>query len=489
MPIASGESEIVQWTIRALLKFYEPVVLLKALNIAARETAISATANELSNTRDPVELYRAFVYKLAHVCDNVIGGATITAFMILRSDSGGVQYYFASNQRSQEQLNVTQEYVTKLLRRVKDFSSRSSDSNLVHDEVLQLVLLFNQQRLSVYLKRLKFHARECLANPSALDTNDKAVVTSSIIGFLKSSRLETPLPTVGLEFVDRCEELLKQVSMLSKSPAGALIQAQARQGRMPGYRSQACWSEFQHTLSRILAYPESVKFLRKAQKTWPILFDNYEITPIPSSKPIPRPSREKSQTASAIVGRMTREQKKINIFREYVGTLQNFDLDARIQQEWRKESFRPIVHAEIVLLDWLERNGSVTTQRFFNNWKYIGGSKPTCKLCHYYFESHGSKIEHRPSHGNLYISWRFPDVFIVQGEEAKKARQTMMDRVLAKIRVDAFELVEQKVPPSYKDHDSNTFSAMVTLQDRLTIEERSTDGMDIVTCLMEKATL
>ncbi|ETS73848.1 hypothetical protein PFICI_14794 [Pestalotiopsis fici W106-1] len=456
--------------------------------MAAQETAVPATPNDLPSTQDTAGLFRSFVYKLAHVCDNTSGGTTMTAFTILRTVSGGVRYFFASNQRLPGELDATQEYVVRLLRLVNDSPPRSKITGLAEDEVLKAVLLFNQKRLTGYFRRLGFQARDCSDNASALESNNEELVTSSIRNFIESSQLETALPAEGSEFVNRIVELLRCVSILSKSPAGALIQEQARQGRMLGHKSQECWSEFQHTLSRIMAYIESVNFLRQAQKIWPVLFNRYEVVALPSSKPIPRPSRRKSETASAIVGRMTRKQEKMDLFRDYVASLQNFDLDERLRKEWRKDSFRPIVHAEIVLLDWLERNGGVMSQRFFNDWKYIGGSKPTCKLCHYYFELHDARVGHRSSHGNLYPSWRFPDVFEVQGEEGAKARQVMMRRVLDRIREDAFALVEQKVPASYKHHDSNTFSTMFTFQDRLTAEGKSIDGtrMDEIERLMKQ---
>jgi hypothetical protein len=238
---------------------------------------------------------------------------------------------------------------------------------------------------------------------------------------------------------------------------------------MPGCKSQECWSEFQHSMSRILAYPDSVRLLRKARRIWPELFERYEILAVPSSSPIPKPGRRKSQTAEGIVGRMTSNRKEIDIFRNFVNTLQSFNLDDRIQHQWRKPSFRPIVHAEVVLLNWLENNGGVESRRFFNNCAYIGSSKPTCRLCHYYFEAHGSGVGHRPSHGNLYINWRVPDVFLSQGEQAKRSRQVIMQRMLVKIRNDAFQLVRRRVPPTFKKHDSNTFSARITFSDGSTV--------------------
>ncbi|KAM0817238.1 hypothetical protein AB5N19_03043 [Seiridium cardinale] len=480
------DADIVPVTSRALHKFYEPLVLLGALNVAAKEAAGCVTAAESPAPMDVGELYHAFVYKLAHVCDNLKGGhgASISSFMILRNSSGTVQYYFASNNRTKEQLETTSNFVGNLLQQVNRLPRRLSDQGLIIDQVLQSVLLFNQPRITVYLRRLDFQARVCVKNSSSLEAEESRLVVHAINDFLDSANLETQIPVGGPEFVARCKVLIDHLTTLNQSRAGALIQARAREGRMPGYNSQACWSEFQHTVSRILAYPQSVQSLRKARRNWPELFKGYEIHAIPSSSPIPRPCRNKSQTAHGIVGRMTREQKEIETFRNFVATLQSFDLDARIQNQWRNESFRPIVHSEVILLNWLENNGGIEPHRFFNDWMYIGSSKPTCRLCHYYFEAHGSGVKHRSSHMNLYISWRFPDIFESQGTQARDRRQVMMDRILVKIRQDAFQLVRQKVPPSYKEHDSNTFSAMITFRDSYMIDERSVVDVDDVTSLM-----
>ncbi|KAH6659056.1 hypothetical protein BKA67DRAFT_633727 [Truncatella angustata] len=490
--ISSSLADIIPFTSRALHKFYEPLVLLEALNVAAKEAAGYPTTAESPVIKDIKELYHTFVYKLAHVCDNVKGGhhgGSITSIMILCNTSGIIQYYFASNNRTQEQLETTSNFIDDLLQQLKGLRRRSSNQGLLIDPVLQSVLLFNQPRITVYLKRLDFQARECLKNYSSLEPEESRSIAHAISDFLSSARPETPIPVEGPEFVTRCKVLIDQLITMRQSQVGILIEARAREGRMLGYRSQECWSEFQHTMSRILAYPQSVQFLRKARKNWPELFEDYEIHAIPSSSPIQRPCRNKSQTADGIVGRMTRKQKEIETFRSFVATLQSFNLDARIQNQWRNESFRPIVHSEIILLDWLENNGGIEPYRFFNGWMYIGSSKPTCRLCHYYFEAHGSGVEHRPSHENLYISWRFPDVFVSQGNQARDLRQVMMDRILVKIRKDAFQLVRQKVPPSYKEHDSNTFSAMITFRDSYMIDERSVVDMDDVTSLMGEVSL
>ncbi|KAI0129831.1 hypothetical protein BJ170DRAFT_289570 [Xylariales sp. AK1849] len=468
MPSSSSNSDIVSLTSRALHKSYEPLVLLEALNVAAREKATpSPPVTEPPVNQDIEQLYHTFVYKLAHVCDNYKGhnGGSITAIMILHNGPGAVRYHFASNSRTLEQLEVTSSFINDLLQSVKEPPTKFSTHGPFLDKALRSVLLFNQPRITVYLKGLESQARECLQNCADVESEDGILMACCIRNFLELAKLETTASSVGSEFITRCELLIDQLTTISRSQAGVLIQARAREGRMPGYKSQECWSEFQHTISRILAYPQSVLFMRKARRTWPELFEGYEIIAVPSSSPIPRPCRNKSQTADGIVGRMTSKPKDIETFRNFVSTLQSFDLDDRIQHQWRNQRFRPIVHAEIILLIWLENSGAIESRMFFNSWMYIGSSKPKCRLCHYYFEAHASKVEHRPSHGNLYISWRFPDVFVSQGDRAEHARRVIMDRMLAKIRNDAFQLVRQKVPPNFKEHDSNTFSAMTTLRE------------------------
>ncbi|EXF83053.1 hypothetical protein CFIO01_06225 [Colletotrichum fioriniae PJ7] len=217
-------------------------------------------------------------------------------------------------------------------------------------------------------------------------------------------------------------------------------------------------------VNRLLAYCKDIEFFVLAKDNWPEIFQNFEILTRPSSHPLPRPGRNKSMTAEGIIGRMARKEHIIEKFREFVQDLQLMHLDQRIQTEYQKDNFHPIVHSEILLLNHLEKTaGGVSPARFFNNWMYIGSSKPTCRLCEYYFEEHRSGVGHRSSHKNLYISWRVPDVLQSEGYGGEEKRQVMVDRLLVRIRKDAFNLVEKKVRPTFRNHDSITSSVSMTL--------------------------
>jgi len=177
-----------------------------------------------------------------------------------------------------------------------------------------------------------------------------------------------------------------------------------------------------------------------------------------------------------IIGRMTSNAELQRKFKDFVQDMSWFNLDKRIEEEYSK-GFRPIVHAEILLLNWLDLTtadgvhgpGRIDHSRFWNDWAYIGSSKPTCKLCAYYFQAHRSGVGYRPSHGNLYMPWRGPDVSRstvqqhhgpgeVHLDKFVKARQDILNRVLELVREEAFDVISKKARSTYKRYDSNTFS-------------------------------
>lgn len=271
------------------------------------------------------------------------------------------------------------------------------------------------------------------------------------------------------------------------SSSGRVMTERALEGRMLGVPSEDCWSDLQHMINRTLAYSQSVRFMLRAKRKWPVLFKRFDVSFYESSERMPRPSRNKSQSAEGIVGRMTRKPDIMETFRNFVRDLQMFDLDKLIQEEYKRDTFHPIVHSEVLLLDQLDKQGLLQNHFFFNGWMYIGSSKPTCKLCDYYFEAHPSHIRRRPTHGNLYISWRFPDVLSTQGEEGVQRRQDILDRMLRKVRKEAFDIVRMKTPSSYRGEDSFTYSAVLPV-DRST--DRGSDGdVDDLASLMGQVDL
>ncbi|KAK1997998.1 hypothetical protein LX36DRAFT_719730 [Colletotrichum falcatum] len=377
---------------RIIHRFYEPLILLKALNIEMKDEAEFADCDNAVYSSDPEHKFQAFVYKLAHVCDSVKGnrGGTITSVMVIEphlAESDIVEYWFASNNRTVDQLESTSVFVRSLLDHLRT-ATFPEDEPAVRRRLLRLVLLFNQSRI---------------AHQDDIAHGTRALLTLYMI---QGKRLATTLRNI--------------LQLLEFN-----------------------WSE-------------------STSKT-------------ECDTPNPGPIRWKSMKAEGIVQRMTSKARDIEIFRGFVRDLQLNDLDARIQAEYTKSTFCPIVHSEILLLDELEKSGRTTPDRFFKGWMFIGSSKPVCRLCQYYFEAHHSRVGHRESHQNLYTSWRVPDVLPSQGAEGEEKRQIMMNRMTERVRHDAFDLIRKRAQPRYRSHDSLTSSVRITLDGRWTTASSVSD--------------
>lgn len=217
-----------------------------------------------------------------------------------------------------------------------------------------------------------------------------------------------------------------------------------------------CWSELRHYAGRLRSYSQGIGTLIAAAQTFPMLFENFKVKLIMSSIPDGNPIQKKLP-ASRILGTMARSREEAGQYTLLFESAQALSLTVNnsIQEMMADETFKPIVHAELLVLQSLERDGLTRPSSFFNSWKYIGSSKPTCRLCHHYFTEHRGGFEVRPTHGNLYINWKPPDVFQRDGEEAIRARENMLNAIVIPIRREALRTLDEQVPQG-RPHDSST---------------------------------
>lgn len=162
----------IPMTTKLTNKFYEPIIFLKALNIEMAGTS-QYTRAETELPNDPKELLKIFIYKIALICDSEKGrkGSTITSFVVLQmARSWRVKYWFASNQRTDQQLRQTAIFVETLLKEIEKAPKRimlQSDEHYL--SILRKVLLFNKHRVRCYLQELRSEAAKCLRNCSSGD--------------------------------------------------------------------------------------------------------------------------------------------------------------------------------------------------------------------------------------------------------------------------------------------------------------------------------
>lgn len=253
-----------------------------------------------------------------------------------------------------------------------------------------------------------------------------------------------------------CINLMLFIKELSKSPTHKSIQEKASSDNGSGEPSP--WAELRHAAGRLLSYYQASKTLIQARKKWDPLFHEFEVDFVQSSTLAPNPINNKRVNADMIIGRMLNDEDRIQAYRADVEELQKHDLDLNITDQVTKTSFRPLVHAEVLIhqsmLDEFGPTGPHSSQ-FFSQYRYIGSSKPTCRLCDYYFAASASGIDVRETHRNLYINWRVPDVYSNQGDAATKGRERILNRILERVRADALRTLSEKIPER-KKHDSNT---------------------------------
>ena len=242
----------------------------------------------------------------------------------------------------------------------------------------------------------------------------------------------------------------------------AIRRRAAREEERHGSTS-TCWCDLNHVIGRLHSYKKTVETLINMHTTWPELFTEFEITHIPSSTKMAKPLKEVPWTAEEIIHRVTSDPALLERYTAQVQALQKFGLDEEIAEKWRK-GLEPRVHAEVLVHHWLENTeGGIRPERFFKGIKFIGSSKPTCKLCSYFFDEHETDVEVRPSHMNIYPDWRLPDVYSHQGPEAEKKRQVLLDKIKVRIGADIGRTLREKLADGRR-YDSKTDSTFPQLR-------------------------
>lgn len=231
-----------------------------------------------------------------------------------------------------------------------------------------------------------------------------------------------------------------------------------------------CWATLQHAAGRLLSYRYAAQTLVHAHRIWADteLFRDFDIECLRSSNSYPKDAlNSKPETAQSILNRMPGcSPERREVYKQQAADLQRYNLDARVEQQWNTK-LEPIVHAEMLLHDWLSRTeGGTQPGRFFQGWQYIGTSKPVCRLCQEYFNVIATPVQFRSGHPNLYLNWKLPDMYVDRDDEAsaeaaRKAWNRVLDGMKSRIYAMVVYILKEKVSES-KPNDSNTFTDRIT---------------------------
>lgn len=242
-----------------------------------------------------------------------------------------------------------------------------------------------------------------------------------------------------------------------------LVQAQVnREEQHSGVDQYLPWAELVHVSGRLISYKRAVEVCQMAFDKWPSLLENYEVMIVPSSTPTEKVLKFQVLTAEGCMGKTTRRDTSLReVFDAQYDRLRvHFRLDDKVAETW-KSNPKPIVHCEMQLLHTLEHTeGGTNKRRFFEGDMFIGTSKPPCRLCSYYFHECGTEVEIRPSHRNVYLPWRTPDVYDDEGQQVVRNRDAVYQKIKQRLETDLYKILKTCTGDG-RHHDSTNYSGAV----------------------------
>lgn len=170
MPIGVNKSVEIKGKLRN--RFYEPIVLLLALTQACMHNYTHKILDQISDAvpQTSEQLFHDFVNKLAQICDNKRGGNTVSALAVLQFPDR-VQYRFASNQRTKDELRLVKSFMTDILTTLKMSDPGSArTAQAANTAILKKIVAFNRPRLQMYVRALHTHSETCLGSLKPTDT-------------------------------------------------------------------------------------------------------------------------------------------------------------------------------------------------------------------------------------------------------------------------------------------------------------------------------
>ncbi|KAH8647344.1 hypothetical protein BX600DRAFT_518608 [Xylariales sp. PMI_506] len=448
---------------------YGPIVFVKALNTLFRkcEDSFGEVDSLKESNITEEQSFQCFVNKLAQVCDSSRGGVTVTAVAILRSTDGPV-YVLGSNRRDPQQLEQIKQSFVDLLNLIASKADNISEKAL-RKQVLWHILESVIDRVQLYLNNIIINLDKCI---DECTTNE--VEAQAVKKVLKQLQEKATFPrdtrsddNAKSKFFSDCETLIKAMYAYKGTPFEEVLDKRAKEETLVGPRH---WSDLRHYLGRLRSYRQAAETIVKGQKLWPKLFQNFKVYAIVSSDKMCKPLQKSNpqMTASEIINNMGLDQEQAQHYQQRAQNLQYMGLDKEIQRLIAQDTFRPIVHAEMLLYGRIQQANADPEKLYWNNWKYIGSSKPTCQLCSYYFEA--KDVQVRATHHAIYQSWRLPDL---RGQANIDEHVAELTHMVEKVKDEVRRMLDEKRSLGKSARNSSTGSVitgLVTLTSALNIK-------------------
>ena len=244
----------------------------------------------------------------------------------------------------------------------------------------------------------------------------------------------------------------------------------AELGELESRRQAFLWTR--HYIGRLGSHLKAARILTTAGWKMPNLFENITIQIRPSPTPSLPPPFDQQMTLNGIIKRMIRNDPKETLrYQEALEIMDTkFDIMNRFRAKFQEETFKPRVHAELILLEYFHKN----QLPFVDNDRFIACSKPACYCCYHYISVHPGGFVRPACHGIRYLNWRAPDLIDETDIQEKNHQRDVLNRVIEQIRLDARRQIEQRRGPSPWHPDSTT--GITSSMTRNTIAEGASES-------------
>jgi hypothetical protein len=253
---------------------------------------------------------------------------------------------------------------------------------------------------------------------------------------------------------------------IRKSPEMNHIKQRATASEQHG-NNQSPFAQVRHFIGRLAFHVRHARTLVSAARRLPTLFVDPEIEVVHCQSISIQPPRPRNQTTlSGIANRMIGNDKPLllEIQARLQALNQAFDIERIVRDEYAKKSFKPRVHAELILLEHFYRNRD--SLEFEGNDPYIGCSKPACYCCSLYIRWHPGQFVEPPSHQKIYLNWMPPtsswDVQNPSSEIVNHERD-MLNKMAELIRLKTISQIRAQGGPRQKHFDSVTGGTFSTI--------------------------
>lgn len=257
---------------------------------------------------------------------------------------------------------------------------------------------------------------------------------------------------VGLDVVDLCYHAYDQ----RKAPE---LKEITRRGRLTDSGSNqinGICTSLRHYLGRLSHHIRASKQVIEDGRRLSVLFDPgaSRVEAIPVVNSVSRPMADGLTQPLSMLNRMIRQENPLRgHYEEALESMdRQFGLGVRISEQYQSKTFRPLVHAEVQVLEYFHFG----KRAFVEKDRYIGTSKPACYCCYLYFRSHPLKCATSRSHQNIWLNWGPPLLAEGAADERYLHQRNILNSMLETIRDDALDQISQKAAAPLSHLDSTT---------------------------------